>query len=121
MREGEFMGNQIVVKAIQLSIRNLLRIIISTIGLAMIFVFVNTFEKTKRVSIPRWLFSVGSLCMGVYLCQQFILKGLYNYTDLPTLLGPFILPWFSFAITLAGSLFISYSLRLTNLGRCIIG
>ena len=97
------------------------RMIYSSIGLAGLCVTVAMFEKKRTAPLPQWIVKVGALCMGVYLFQQFILKGLYNYTRLPEMLGYYWLPWVGFIIALAGSLGLSYLIRLTKAGRFLIG
>lgn len=59
--------------------------------------------------------------MGVYLFQQFILQTLYCHTKLPSMLGPYWLPWLGFIIALIGSLFLSFLFHKTKMGRFLIG
>ena len=71
--------------------------------------------------IPQWLIKLGGLCFGVYLLQQFILMGLYYYTELPVILGCYWLPWVGFLIALIGSLVFAWLLVKTKVGRFLIG
>ena len=87
----------------------------------MLLVVVGILEQARIKPFPQWLIKVGALCMGVYLFQQFILKGLYDHTDMPTILGPYWLPWVGFVIALIASLLISYLLRHLSIGRFLIG
>ena len=114
------MGGEIE-KAIALLLSNFTRLIYASIGLTMLFVIVGILEKKHVISLPKWVFTIGGLCMGVYLFQQFILKGLYLYTALPEIFGPIWLPWIGFVIALTGSLLISYLMRMTKAGRFLIG
>ena len=115
------MENQLVMKAAIVSSSTLLRLIYSSVGLAMLFVIIGHKEKDRTTSLPQWIIKVGNLCFGVYLLQQFILKGLYEYTSLPAILGCYWLPWVGFVVALAGSLIISYLLVKTKVGKFLIG
>lgn len=59
--------------------------------------------------------------MGVYLLQQFILLGLYDYTDIPVNVGCYWLPWVGLVFALLGSLFISQILVKTRIGKYLLG
>ena len=112
--------NQLVIKIFNLSLSKLLQIIYAFVGLAMLFVFVGYKEKDMKGVIPQWLIKLGGLCFGVYLLQQFILNGLYNYTNLPDVLGCYLLPWVGFLLALALSLVISELLIKTRIGKFLI-
>lgn len=114
-------NNQFVVGAAKHSLSNILVLVYSSLGLAMLFVFVGMKESKRIVPLSKYLIDVGNLCMGVYLFQQFILVWLYDYTFLPAHLGPILLPWVGFFITLIVSLLLSYFLRLSKVGRFFIG
>lgn len=118
---GNLISNQMVVKALNLSLSKLLQIIYAFVGLAMLFVFVGYKEKGRKEEIPQRLIRLGGLCFGVYLLQQFILKGLYNYTNLPSILGCYWLPWVGFVITLISSVLIAFLMVKTKVGRFLIG
>lgn len=118
---GDLIDNQMVEKAIVLSLSNTAKLIYASIGLAMMFVIVGLLETKRGSPLPNWFITIGSLCMGVYLFQQFILKGLYLNTALPAIVGPIWLPWIGFIIALVVSLFLSYLMRLTKAGRFLIG
>lgn len=115
--EFHFFGGVLVFKA-SLS---LLATISKTIGVVLIMSIVGLIEKTKSIELPTWVIWIGELCMGVYLCQQFILVGMYNYTSAPTLFGPYSLPWIGLILALVGSLSISCVLRTFRIGRLLIG
>lgn len=122
-RLGDMMAveNQLVMKAALTSSSILMRIIYSSVGLAMLFIIIGYIEKDRPTSLPQWIIKVGNLCFGVYLLQQFILKGLYNYTNLPAVLGCYWLPWVGFVITLSISLLLTKLSLKTRLGRFLIG
>ncbi len=118
---GDWIDNQMIEKAIALSLSNFTRLIYASIGLTMLFAIVGLLETKRSTPLPKWVIKIGGLCMGVYLFQQFILKGLYLYTALPEIFGPIWLPWIGFVIALTGSLLISYLMRMTKAGRFLIG
>lgn len=122
-RLGDMMAleNQLVMKAALTSSSILMRIIYSSVGLAMLFIIIGYIEKDRPTSLPQWIIKMGNLCFGVYLLQQFILKGLYNYTNLPAVLGCYWLPWVGFVITLSMSLLLTKLSLKSSLGRFLIG
>lgn len=85
------------------------------------FIIVGMFETKRCSPLPNWVIMIGGLCMGVYLFQQFILKGLYLNTALLEIVGLILLPWIGFVIALVVSLLLSYLMRLTKAGRFLIG
>ena len=114
-------GNSLIINDLGFALSNGAKLVYSSIGLALLFSLVGVAIKKRTSAVPQWLINIGNLCMGVYIFQQFILAGLYDHTTLPTLLGPYWLPWIGFIITLSGSLLISFVLRLTKVGRFLIG
>lgn len=113
--------NQLLFKAFKISLINVTKIIYSSVGIAMLLCIVGQVDKKQADLPPQWLINVGGLCMGVYLFQQFILKGLYFHTDLALSIDPIWLPWVGFVIALAGSLLLSFIFRKTRIGRFLIG
>ena len=118
---GKLIDNQLVIKVINASLANILRIIYSSVGLAMLFFIVGYKEKNRKTPLPNWIVEKGNLCFGVYFLQQFILKGLYNYTDLPGILGCYWLPWVGFVVALIGSILLAQLLVKTKTGMFLIG
>lgn len=118
---GVMFDNQLVIRAINASLANMLRIIFSSVGLAMLFIIVGYKDKNRKTPLPQWIIEKGNLCFGVYLLQQFILKGLYNYSDLPEILGCYWLPWMGFVVALVGSILIAQLLVKTKTGKFLIG
>ena len=55
---------------------------------------------TKHYKLKQWYINLGGLCFGVYIFQEFIIKYLYYYTELPSATGFMLLPWITFFITL---------------------
>ena len=94
------------------------RIVFSSLRiLAMLF---TAIYLTKKYELPQWVIKLGEYCFGVYLFQQFVLQLIYYHTQLPLILGPILLPWIATIITLVISIFLSYLLRMTRIGRAII-
>ena len=118
---GYLAENLLIAKLADHSIMNISKMIYSAVGLAMLFVIVGIIEKHRTSSPPQWMVNAGGLCMGVYLFQQFILMWLYHYTKLPSFLGFYWLPWLGFIVALAVSISLSYLMRLTKVGRFLIG
>lgn len=112
--------NPIVQKAIK-SLSNLSKLVYSFVGLAAFFCIVGTIEKKCTKPFPQWFVNAGNLCMGVYLFHQFILIALYNHTVLPSIFGPYWLPWMGFFVALVGSVFLSFLFNKTRIGRFLIG
>ena len=98
-----------------------MQIIYASVGLWMLLVWVGYAEKSRKKPMSQWIIRFGNLCMGVYLMQQFILKGLYNHTALPEILGCYWLPWVGFVITLIGSVLIAQLMRSIKVGKFLIG
>lgn len=97
-----------------------MQIIYASVGLWMLLVWVGYAEKSRKKLMSQWIIRFGNLCMGVYLMQQFILKGLYNHT-LPEILGCYWLPWVGFVIAFTGSVLVSQLLLKTKVGNFLIG
>ena len=121
MGGGNLIDNQLIIKAITFSLSKLMQIIYASVGLWMLLVWVGYAEKRLKKSLPLWIVRLGNLCFGVYLLQQFILMGLYRYTQLPSLLGCYVLPWLGFMVALVGSVLISQLLVKTKTGKFLIG
>lgn len=113
--------NQMVMKAAIASSSTLMRLIYSSVGLAMLFIIIGNKEKDRTTPLPQWIIKVGNLCFGVYLLQQFILIGLFKYTKLPDVLGCYWLPWMGFVVALIGSVLIAQLLVKTKPGKFLIG
>lgn len=113
--------NQIVIKLLKHSFSKLIQIVYSSCGLFMLFIMIGYFELHRRKEIKNWVIEVGRRCFGVYLLQQFILTGLYEYTKLPTVCSCFWLPWIGFVLALLGSLIIAHLLVKTKIGLFLIG
>lgn len=77
----------------------------SSLGVVAIYSMAVLFTSTHNLS--KCYINTGSLCFGVYVFQEFIIKYLYYYTELPVKVGYLALPWITFVITLALALLLS--------------
>lgn len=89
-------------------------------GLGIASMYCTALVISSRWELKPWIIEVGAYCFGVYLFQQFILMGVYYYTNIPTIVGSNWLPWVGTAIALFGSLLLSWLFRKTKLGRALI-
>ena len=89
-------------------------------GVTALYVTVNYFLKRKG-ALSHYIVDFSAYCFGIYIFQQFILKYLYYYTELPHVVPPAILPWIGFAAALTGSYLLTYLMRRTSTGRNLIG
>lgn len=62
---------------------------------------------TKKYTLSKSYINIGALCFGVYVYQEFIIKYLYYFTDLPIKVGYIALPWVTFGVTLILSLLLA--------------
>lgn len=69
----------------------------------------------KSTCLPKSVLFCSSVSFGVYLFHQIIIEVLYYKTSLPLLVGPYLLPWVGFAITLTGSIILVLLVRKLNL------
>lgn len=118
---GYLVDNQMVIKMLKCSLAKLMQIVYSSSGLFMLLIMIGYIEQHRKVEIKNWVIKVGGLCFGVYLLQQFILTGLYDYTNLSSTFGCYWLPWVGFVIALSGSLLIAHLFIKTKIGRFLIG
>lgn len=98
---------------------NLCRILnafIGTLALMLTALYIIKYHQT-----PQWLIKIGSLCMGVYILQQFILWGLYYKTKvLIYSVNAYVLPWLCFFIALTVSILLTVFLKKTIIGKYIL-
>lgn len=98
------------------------KLIYSCIGVMALYLTVNLYIKRKdNYVLPAYVKQASSLCYGVYVFHQFILKWLYYYSPIPQLVGSFLLPWIGCAITLVISVLLASLFLKTKTGRFLIG
>lgn len=117
----EIIRDTVLLKLLSYAGNNCVQILYSTLGLISFYatgVFLS--EKYEQLSTGNTMIEIGNLCFGVYIFQQFILKGLYYHTPIPELVGPVLLPWIGFVLALVLSLLLTYTIRLSKIGREIL-
>lgn len=122
-RGGEtlhILNNYMIDKGISSICNNMFRLTAGGSGVAAVYIVVNYFLSKKR-TLSKFIIDFSSYCFGVYIFQQFILKYLYYYTELPHIISPGILPWFGFIVALFVSLILTSLLQKTNIGRKLLG
>ncbi len=96
----------------------MLRISYSFLG--VLFYYYISIKITTKYSLNKHIISYGKLCLGVYIFQQFVLQFLYYRTNLPIVVGPYVLPWVGFGIALLVSTFMTYLVRLSLIGKRLL-
>lgn len=82
---------------------------------ALFFFLLTCRLMEGRNALPKFILYASSISFGVYLFHQMIIEVLYYKTSLPAIVGPYLLPWVGFAITLAGSVILVLLVRKLNL------
>lgn len=90
------------------------------LGVIAIYSLTNWLLITKQMKVFKMIVNLNTYCFGIYLFQQFILIALYYYTETPSLIGPYVLPWVGFIMALSVSILLSYYFRLTKIGKALI-
>ena len=115
--EGFPMMNKLLV----LSFNKAMQMGYSTLGVTAFYLTAVAFSGTAELTPKDTpLVKIGSYCFGVYIFQQFILKGVYFHTSVPELVGPYWLPWVGAFFALLLSFFFTYLIRLTRVGRAML-
>ena len=86
----------------------------SLAGSLFVFLLAYRLIKTKCSISPVFVYC-SSMSFGVYLFHQIIIEILYYKTSLPSLVGPYWLPWVGFLITITGSILLVLIVRRLNL------
>ena len=111
----------IVNKFALLSINNSMQMIYSALGVMAFYLTAVVLSGSMNlISKDTYLVKIGSYCFGVYIFQQFILKGLYFNTAIPEIVGPYWLPWVGVIAALMISFVLTYMIRLTKIGRAML-
>ena len=119
-RDSIFSSSALLVQIAKFITGRICMICYSGAGIFMLLTVFGYILKGTGGRVPKIVVEIGSLCFGVYLFQQFLLQLLYYHTELPNFIGPFATPWVGFVIALVASLLLSWSVRLTKIGRFII-
>lgn len=92
-------------------------------GITFLYIIVQRFLKKKgdKYVLPDFVNRANKMCYGVYVFHQFILMYLYYYTNLPSMISPYILPVLSFIVVMALSVFLTAIFTKFRFGRFLIG
>lgn len=96
-------------KAVLKVLSNTCTLIYSSLGLISIF-FISILY-TQKHKLKTWYVSLGNMCFGIYIFQEFIIKYLYYYTDIGERVSYLVLPWIVFIITTVTSILLSKSTK----------
>lgn len=111
---------EIINKIIYYGFKTFSKFIIAFCGVLTIFLLIN-YVLLHIETFSETMIKASGLCFGIYIYQQFILKYLYYYTELPNQLSPYLLPWIGFIVALFLSFLLSYATHKTKLGKFLIG
>lgn len=111
----------LVVKSAALIIQKYVMIIYVLSGIACTYLLTNYSISAKNINLPSYIIELNKICFGIYLFQQFILKILYYNTSLPSIVGPYWLPWLGVFIALLLSISLTIASRQSRIGRYILG
>lgn len=81
------------------------QLVYATLGMTSIYA--TGIFATSKYKLSDWYIRLGDLCFGVYIFQEFILKYLYYFSELPMNCPPHVTPWVCFIITIILSLSLS--------------
>lgn len=81
------------------------KMIYSMIGVIAMYSTAVWFSNNYMLS--KSYINIGSLCFGVYVYQEFIIKYLYYFSDLSIKVGYINTPWIAFGVTLILSLLLA--------------
>ena len=115
------LNDSLIIKGIVLIIQKYVMIIYALSGIACIYLLTNYYIFSKNINLPSYIIELNTICFGIYLFQQFILKTLYYNTNLPSIVGPYWLPWLGVFITLLLSISLTIASRQSRIGRYILG
>ena len=102
------------------SIMGIVRYFMTGCGIFALYLFTCHFVYKENFKCPNWVIKLSSICYGLYVFHQFILKFLYYKTDMACMLGQY-LPWVGFAVALFLSYILTSLFLKTNWGRFLIG
>lgn len=103
-------------------IANSFKLIISIIGVIALYISALFYLDRKQYEqLPTNIAKMSTLCYGIYVYHQFILKFIYYYSSIPSCVNSYVLPWLVLMVTLVLSyVFTCLSLN-TKIGRFLIG
>ncbi len=108
-------------KIIYLLSNNIFKLLTTCSGIMALWLLVCSFVNRQNFSISPIVVRASSICYGVYIFHQFILRILYYETEFPTIVSAYWLPWLSCIITLIVSVFLTWLFLKTKIGKFLIG
>lgn len=90
-------------------------------GTLAFYLFCLRLLYVKHIAVSPCITKLAGMCFGVYLFQEFIIKGIYYYSPIPQWVGPYALPWVCCMLALPLSMLCTQALLSTRLGRRLIG
>ena len=108
-------------KLLDIMILNLSRLLMAVAGILCVYLITNYFIEIKKIVLSKHVLQASTICYGVYIFHQFILKYLYYFSSLPEYLGTYWLPIGGFIITILFSILFSKLTLKTKFGRFLIG
>ena len=91
------------------------------LGILFSYLLVCYYTSKPDFELSSKVFYLSSVCYGIYVYHQFLLKYLYYYTSFPNLVGYILLPWVSLVIVIVFSYLLTVLSLKTNIGRFLIG
>lgn len=115
-----YTSNPLIIRGVVAELEQYIRFIVAAVGVTSVYALTNRFIVGRNFEAPAWLVEINSACFGIYVFQQFILQILYYKTTLPSLVGPYWLPWIGFFVALLGSYMLTKIIRSSKLGRTVL-
>lgn len=107
-------------KVLKVVLCNIAKLTYSIIGVMLLFGS-SCFAVKQLNNIPKCVYTISGLCMGVYIIHQFILKLIYYRFYSFLTIDSYFLPWIAFTFTIVLSVTLSFLLCKTKIGRYLIG
>jgi hypothetical protein len=90
-------------------------------GIIFSYLLVCCYISKSNFELSSKVFYLSSVCYGIYVYHQFLLKYLYYYTSFPMIVGEILLPWISFTLVVIASYILTVLSLKTRIGRFLIG
>ena len=112
---------QMFLKVMRLGFLNLLKLLISCVGIIALYISVCYFCTNKNYVPKQWIVRASDNCYGIYVYHQFILVYLYYHTSLDMEYNQLIVPWVGLVVSLSISYIFTRLTLKTRIGRYLIG
>lgn len=112
--------DSLLIRGVNYLVGCVVRFIVNMSGIFLIYLIIVKFVNGGG-KIYNWCYKANTICYGVYIIHQFILKYLYYETSLPLRVEAIYLPWLILGLTLGISVILSVCMLKTRLGRYLIG